>query len=233
MIGPVINSTSLAAGSIIGAIFASCIPLRVKSSLPLMVGIITLSLGSSLTGKAAHFPVVVLSIIVGAAIGELFYFERGLETAIRRLMAHSKEKGGVTREEFVLQYITLISALCFGSMGLFGALEEGITGNVGILLTKSVLDLCSGIIFGASMGARIGLIAIPQFVILAGLCWSGSLIMPLITAEMLQNFTSTGGIIFLATGIRMCGIKTIPIITMIPSLVLIFPLTRLWVWLGL
>ncbi|WP_232088793.1 DUF554 family protein [Desulfovibrio sp. G11] len=32
---------------------------------------------------------------------------------------------------------------------------------------------------------------------------------------MLQNFTSTGGIIFLATGIRMCGIKTIPIITMI------------------
>lgn len=37
----------------------------------------------------------------------------------------------------------------------------------------------------------------------------------------------------LATGIRMCGIKTIPIITMIPSLVLIFPLTRFWIWLGL
>lgn len=49
---------------------------------------------------------------------------------------------------------------------------------------------------------------------------------------MLQNFTSTGGIIFLATGIRMCGIKTIPIITMIPSLVLIFPFTKLWMWLG-
>ncbi len=232
MTGPIINSTCLAAGSIIGAVFACYIPARVKSSLPLTAGLITLSLGSSLVGKAAHFPAVVLSTLVGAAIGELFYFEKGLETAIKRLLTRSKKSGDINNEELALQYITLVSAFCFGSMGLFGAVEEGITGTTGLLLTKSVLDLCSGIIFGASLGANVGIIALPQFLILAGLCWSGNKIIPLITPEMLQNFTSTGGIIFLATGIRMCGIKTIPIITMIPSLVLIFPFTKLWMWLG-
>lgn len=87
-------------------------------------------------------------------------------------------------------------------MGLFGAISEGITGKPDILLTKAVLDLFSALIFGAAMGIRVSFIAIPQFLILAGLYASAGVIMPYISEPMLNDFTSCGGVIFLVTG---CG----------------------------
>ena len=131
-------------------------------------------------------------------------------------------------DEFIIQYITLISAFCFGSMGMFGAFNEGITGNPAILFTKAVLDLFSGLIFGATMGIRVSFIAVPQFIILIGLYSSANLVAPVISEPMLQDFTSCGGVIFLATGLRLCGIKIFPVINMLPSLLLVFPLTWLW-----
>ena len=56
-----------------------------------------------------------------------------------------------------MNIITLVSAFCFGSMGIFGAINEGITGSTDILLTKAVLDLFSGIVFGTLFGLSVSL----------------------------------------------------------------------------
>lgn len=228
MIGPIVDSGSLALGGILGVVFGRWIPDRVKKTLPLIFGVITISLGATLVGKASHLHVVVMALILGSFIGELLYVEHGLEFVIRKCVQWSWKSGRVVDDGFIIQYITLISAFCFGSMGLFGAMNEGITGDPGILLTKAVLDLFSGIIFGAAMGLRVSLIAIPQFITLAVLYWSSAFIMPFISAPMLNDFSSCGGVIFLATGLRMCGIKIFPIINMLPSLPLVFPLSWLW-----
>lgn len=34
--------------------------------------------------------------------------------------------------------------------------------------------------------------------------------------------------IFVATGLRMCGIKIFPVINMLPSMALVMPLSALW-----
>ena len=113
-------------------------------------------------------------------------------------------------------------------MGLFGAMNEGITGNPNILFTKAVLDLFSGIIFGAALGIRVSFIAIPQFLTLIALYFSASAIMPYVSESMLNDFSSCGGVIFLATGLRLCGIRIFPIINMLPSLVIVFLFSGFW-----
>ena len=127
-----------------------------------------------------------------------------------------------------MNIITLVSAFCFGSMGIFGAINEGITVSTDILLTMAVLDLFSGIVFGTLFGLSVSLIAIPQFAILALLYASAAFLAPYMTPGMLSDFTACGGVIFVATGLRMCGIKIFPVINMLPSMLIIMPLSALW-----
>lgn len=227
MLGPIVDSGALAVGGVLGLLLGRVLPERVKNTLPLIFGVVTISLGTTLVGKATHFPVVVMTLILGAFIGELLFVERGLEKLLRYLVGLSRKQK--VDDHFIVQFITLVAAICFGSMGLFGAVNEGITGNPEILLTKAVLDLFSGIIFGAAMGWRVSLIAIPQFAILAALYLSGAFLMRFVSPDMLANFTSAGGIIFLATGLRLCGIKIFPVVNMLPALLFVFPLTWIWV----
>ena len=52
--------------------------------------------------------------------------------------------------------------------------------------------------------------------------------MPYITPVMLNDFKACGGLIMLATGLRMCGIRPFPIADMLPAMVLVMPFSTLW-----
>ena len=221
MIGPITDSCALFVGGLAGTLFSGFIPKRVKETLPLIFGVITLCMGSTLVNKASALPVVVMALIVGSVIGELVFAESFLAKCIRALfrLAKSKHCGN---ETYIVNIITLVSAFCFG------AINEGITGSTDILLTKAVLDLFSGIVFGTLFGLSVSLIAIPQFAILALLYASAAFLAPYMTPGMLSDFTACGGVIFVATGLRMCGIKIFPVINMLPSMLIIMPLSALW-----
>jgi hypothetical protein len=45
---------------------------------------------------------------------------------------------------------------------------------------------------------------------------------------MLADFSACGGVIMLATGLRICGIKIFPIVNMLPALILVMPISALW-----
>ncbi len=51
---------------------------RVKTSLPLIFGLCSVGLGINLVIKVTFMPAVVLAMIIGTAIGEILYVERGI-----------------------------------------------------------------------------------------------------------------------------------------------------------
>ena len=123
-----------------------------------------------------------------------------------------------------MNIITLVSAFCFGSMGIFGAINEGITGSTDILLTKAVLDLFQRHRV-RRFGLSVSLIAIPPTRHpLPALYASAAFSPPYMTPGMLSDFTACGGVIFVATGLRMRHQKSFPVINMLPSM-LIMPLS--------
>ena len=113
-------------------------------------------------------------------------------------------------------------------MGIFGAAQEGMTGEPNILMAKAVLDLFTALIFATELGFAVVLIAIPQLVIQSALYVGAHQLMPLTTPAMLADFSACGGIIMLATGLRICGIKIFPIVNMLPALILVMPVSALW-----
>ena len=233
MFGPWMNSAALLVGGGIGAALRHGLPKRVRDALPLTCGIISAGVGTVMINKVHALPAVTLALLAGAFIGEMLFLERGLEVAIGWLQKRAQRfvpasTGDAHAAGFVARFVTLLVLFCVSGMGIFGAMHEGMTGDASILLTKSVLDLFTALIFAAELGVLVALIALPQIVIQSALVYGAYLLVPILTPEVQADFSACGGIIMLATGMRICGIKVFPIVNMLPALVLIMPISALW-----
>ncbi len=232
-IGVFVNCLSVLIGGLLGAVWGHKLPERLRASMVLSFGIAALTMGVAYIVKIHTLPAVVLALILGSAIGELLNLEQGIawcgnrvRQPIDRLFAKKKNAGDHSES---LENLTAIVVLfCASGTGIFGALREGLTGDHSVLLTKSVLDFFTAGIFAASLGYIVMTICIPQFLILMGLFLSASLILPLSSPSMIADFTACGGMILLATGLRMSGIKFFPIGNMLPALLLVMPISYLW-----
>ena len=97
-----------------------------------------------------------------------------------------------------------------------------------MLLIKALLDLPTAMFIAANIGAVIGVLCVPQFIVQAMMLFSAELVSHWATPDVLADFSGCGGFITLATGIRMCGIAPFPILSMLPALLLVMPLSVLW-----
>ena len=120
------------------------------------------------------------------------------------------------------------SIFCAGGFGIYGALMEGMSGDSSILLSKSIMDFFTAILFAGTMGAAVSLVAFPQLAIFMILFWFARLIVPLTTPELLNDFVACGGIMTIAAGLRVAKIKDMPLINMLPALVLVMFFSRGW-----
>ena len=97
-----------------------------------------------------------------------------------------------------------------------------------LLFSKAILDFFTAAIFAAGLGIMVALVAVPQFLVMIILFFSAVMIMPLTNEIMLADFTACGGVLMLATGFRISGIKWFPIANMIPAMILIMPFSWMW-----
>lgn len=232
-IGVIVNSISVLLGGVLGASCAGLIPERVRSALMLIFGVASMSMGIASIVKMTYLPSVILAIILGTAIGELIYLEKfiGLvahkvKGPLEKIFVNKNDSGNP--EEFMEKFIGIVVLFCASGTGVFGALQSGITGDHTILLTKSILDLFTAAIFATTLGYMVAIIFVPQFIILMTLFFAATFILPLTTPALIGDFNACGGVLMLATGLRICGIKSFPIANMLPAMLLVMPLSYIW-----
>jgi len=117
---------------------------------------------------------------------------------------------------------------CVSGSGVFGALNEGMTGDATLLIVKAILDFFTSAIFAASLGLSVAILAVPQLAVQAALFFGASLLLPWTTPEMIADFSASGGLVLLATGLRICEIRQFAVANLIPSMFLVMPLSALW-----
>lgn len=232
MIGPLVNGAALLVGSVIGAMLGSKINANLKLRMPMVFGCASMGLGVAMIVKVKLLAPVVLALVVGALIGELLQLETGIQKAAgsskKLIEKFTKPTGEISQEEFLDRFIALAVLFCMSGTGIYGALTEGMTGDPTLLIVKAILDFFTAPIFASTMGYSIGILVIPQLVIQSLLFFGASMILPLTTPDMLADFSACGGLIMLATGFRICGIKQFPVANMLPALILVMPLS--WTW---
>lgn len=229
--GPFINGAAVLAGGLLGALLGTALPERLRVTMPSIFGLASLGIGVLLIVKCVNLPVMVLATLLGTIIGELCYLERGINAAAGKARALlDKDKGGKNNahEAFIQNFVAIVILFCASGTGIFGAMQEGMTGDPTILIAKSFLDFFTAMIFATTLGVAVAFIALPLMAIQLTLAWCAASILPLISPAMMGDFTAVGGLLLLATGLRICGIKMFPVVNMLPALVISMPLSALW-----
>lgn len=223
-VGIIVDCTAIFAGGLLGGLLGKVIPEKLKQSLPTVFSVCAIGIGISLIPLANSLSAVFLSLIIGAVIGELL----GIDAGISGLVDTVQKKASSSSSAGKATFVSLIVLFCFGTTTILGALTEGLSGDPGILLMKSILDFFTAIIFATSVGYIVSVIAVPQLIICIALFLCASFIMPCVQDFMLADFKACGGLITLTVGFRMMGLKDIKSLNLIPAFVLVMPISYLW-----
>lgn len=230
VIGPFINASAVLLGGVLGAVLSQRLPERIRSSMPSIFGLASLGIGILLVIKCANLPVMVLATLLGALIGEFCYLEKGINSAVgkaKNLISRGKNAAGA-HDSFIQSYVAIIILFCASGTGIFGSMQEGMTGDPSILIAKAFLDFFTATIFATTLGIAVAAISVPMLLIQLALATCATLILPLTTPAMMADFTAVGGLLLLATGLRICGIKMFAVVNMLPALIIAMPLSALW-----
>ena len=224
-IGVFVNTVAIALGGIAGASWGSRLSAAFKEKLQQVFGICAMGIGITSVILMANLPAVILSLILGTILGIALHLGERIERG-GAAMAKLFPAGEGSRDTALL--VTAIVLFCASGTGIYGSIVSGISDDHSILLAKSVLDLFTAMIFACSLGMVVSAIAIPQFVIFLALYLLAKVIFPLTTPEMISDFKACGGLILLATGLRIAKIRDFPIADMIPAMLIVWPVSWMW-----
>ena len=234
MIGPIVNSASTLLGGVVGGLLGDRLGEKFCTQLPLTFGAASMGMGIVMIVKIQMLPAVIAALVFGAIIGEVLSLEAGIGLVASKTrgifdrLLPKKDGVYLSQEEYLDKYVGLLVLFVASGTSVFGAMNEGITGDPTILCAKSLLDLLTAFIFASVLGVSVAAIAIPQFAVQLLLLALGKLVMAWTTPAMVADFSGLGGIIMFATGLRICGIKSFPIANMLPGLLIVMPLSHCW-----
>lgn len=220
LVGTLVNTGAVLIGSLIGLLLGNILPERLGDTVMKGLGLCTLMVGIDgvLGGKNAL--ITIISIAVGAVIGELCdldghlnRFAEGLEKRFKR------NKGGLSLAE---GFVTASLVFCVGAMTIVGALNDGLTGNHEMLFTKSTLDFVSSIIFASSLGLGVMLSAGAILVIEGGIACLAVLVAPLLqqNAATIPEMTVVGSVLIVGISLNLLGITKLKVMNYVPAIFL-------------
>lgn len=224
--GTIANAIGVAAGSVIGAAISSRLPKRLTESLPGIFGFAAITIGISQIIKLENLSAVILALICGTAVGELLMIEDRLTGGVKRM--ESMMPGSMSKEQMD-QLMNMFVLFCFSGTGIFGAMVSGISGDHSILYAKAIMDFFTAIIFGSTVGYVLTVMAVPLFAVQFILFLAAGLVYPFLTDYMINDFKACGGIMTLAIGLKIAGIKRTRVLNMVPALILCFVFSWMWV----
>ena len=133
-------------------------------------GLASMVMGISAIMNMVNMPAVIFAVVIGTIVGLALKFgnliNKGAGLMEKGLSKITPSKQiGLAHDEFYAQLLTVIVLFCASGTGIYGSLESGMTGDASILISKSILDFFTAMIFSCSLGYIVSMIAIPQFIV--------------------------------------------------------------------
>lgn len=213
-LGTLINVVAVVAGSSLGAVLGGRLPGRVRDIVTDGLGLLTFVLGISMAVKTQSFMIVMASILLGGIVGELLRIERALE----RLGDYFQARLAASSSTFSTGFVTASLVFCVGPMAILGSIDDGLRGNVQLLVVKSVLDGFAALAFATTLGWGVGLSALSVFVYQGSLTVAAGIVAQALSEPMITEMTATGGLLVLAIGLRLLHLREVKVANLLPAL---------------
>ena len=224
MKGTLVNVAAILAGAGLGLILRLGISESCKRTILQAMGLAVLFIGIRISLSSQNSIIIVLSLAVGAVLGEMARLEERLDAFGIWLTELVGDRFGDIGKGFV----TASLVYCIGAMAIVGSLQEGLTGDASIIYAKALIDGTVSVIFTASMGIGVMLAAVPVLLYQGAITLAAGSLQTLITDPMLAEVSGVGGVLIIAISLNMLKLTKIKLANLLPGL----PLAVLLVWLG-
>ncbi len=173
------------------------------------------------TGYKLNVLVAILSVVLGAVVGEMLDLDGLLNRFGQFIEKKMKGRGGRVAESFVSS--TLL--FCVGAMTISGAIESGMEHQHNTYYAKSMLDLVSSVVFASTMGIGVVFSAVAVLGIQSGLTGIAVLAGGAIPADVTAEMIGVGSLLIIAIGTNLLGMTKIKIMNYLPAM--FFPIALL------
>ena len=240
MTGTIVNTVAVIAGGLIGLLCRRGLNEKIQQAMTYMLGIATCVIGANglistmiTAGSDGRLSssgelLLLVSLAVGTVLGELLR----LDDRLSRLGDRIEARLGASN--FSKGFISASLLFCVGAMTIIGALNDGLTGDSGVLLIKSALDFIAAIVLASTLGAGVPFAAVTVLVYQGALSLCAGFLAPVLAGELLQEICMVGYAVVLCIGINFFGGVKIKTANLLPSLLvpvvynLLMMLKTLW-----
>ncbi len=227
-IGTVANVAAIVAGGTCGLFFRGGLAQRYQDAVVRMLGLSCIFIGATgaLTGmltvqdgilSTTSSTWIILSLVLGALIGEFFNFEGKLEFFGEWLKKHAS-RGDDNR--FVEGFVTASLVVCIGAMAIVGSLQDALLGDPSTLFTKSMLDFMSVLIFASTYGKGAIFSAIPVGILQGLTTLFASFLSPVFSSDVISSLSCLGSLLIFCVGINLTFGNRFRVANLLPALIL-------------
>lgn len=209
-----INSGGVLLAGVLGSLCRRGIPEKVKSPLLVALGLCVLYIGVSGVSPDAGAVALVISVALGAFLGEL----ADIDGRLNRLGLLVQQKLPLRDEKIAEAFVTSTLFVCAGAMSVVGGIESGTQGTYDTYLAKAIIDSIVVFFMAAAKGVGCCLSAVVALLYqtLLTVCASG--LAQVVTDTALSRMSQIGALLIMAIGLNLMGVTRVKAGNLLPAL---------------
>ncbi|MBR4869491.1 MAG: DUF554 domain-containing protein, partial [Oscillospiraceae bacterium] len=124
--GTLVNVATVLIGSLVGMLLGKAIPKRVTDIITKGLGLCTVYLGITGMFEGENALITIISVVVGAAIGELADLDGKINRLGKWVETKTKKEGSTV--PVAEGFVSASLLFCVGAMTIMGSLQSGLSG---------------------------------------------------------------------------------------------------------
>lgn len=225
MIGTLVNTATIIAGSVVGHYLKKGIKEEYQKVLFTAMGLAALALGFNAVSNhlpKSEYPVLfIVSLAIGGIIGTIIDIDGRFNRLVNRFSSSNLAQGLSTG---ILLY-------CIGALSIVGPVMSALYGDNTYLFTNATLDLVTSAVLATTYGIGMILAAPVLFLWQGGIYMLTLLVGDVIPENLVTEISIVGGVLIAASGLGILQIKDCKTLNLLPSLlipILFFLLKNIW-----
>ena len=227
-LGTIINTAAIVVGGLLGLLFKNLLTKSMEDTLLKASSVCVLFIG--IGGAMQHMlkitdgaletsgsMMLIICFVLGSIVGELLDIEGAFERfgAWLRKKTHNESDTG-----FLSAFIHASLTVCIGAKAVVGAINDGLFGDISLLVTKSILDAIIIMVMSATMGKGCIFSAIPVALFQGLVTLFARFLQPVMTAQATSNLALTGSILVFCVGVNLIwDQQRLKVANMLPTLI--------------
>ncbi len=212
MIGTIVNTGTILAGSVIGSLVKKGIKEEYQGALFNAMGLAAAGLGINAIVQnipKSQFPVLfIISLAIGSLLGTMLDIN-GRFTKLTNKFSSSNLGQGLA---------TGILLFCIGTLSILGPMESALHGDNTYLFTNAALDFVTSMVLASTYGIGMAITAGVLFVWQGSIYLGAGLLSGFLTPELLTEISIVGGFLIASSGLSILKIKDCKALNMLPAL---------------